>query len=37
MGEPTPTQRRFLTGLFVLAAAVFVGGIVVIALLAGVL
>ena len=37
MGEPTPTQRRFRTDLFVFAAAVFVGGIVVVALLAGVL
>lgn len=37
MGEPTPAQRRLLTGLFVFAAAVFVGGIVVVALLAGVI
>jgi len=35
MAEPTPTQRRLLAGLFVFAAAVFVGGIVVVAWLAG--
>ena len=37
MAEATPKQRRLLTGLFVFAAAVFVGGIVVVALLAGVI
>jgi hypothetical protein len=37
MADPTATQRRLLTGLFVFAAAVFVGGIVVVALLAGVI
>lgn len=37
MAEPTPAQRRLLTGLFVFAAVVFVVGIVVVAFLAGVI
>ncbi|SMP21257.1 hypothetical protein SAMN06265347_10862 [Halobellus salinus] len=37
MAEPSPKQRRLLTGLFVFAAAVFVGGIVVVAFVSGVL
>ena len=37
MADPTSGQRRLLTGLFVFAAAVFLGGIVVVALLSGVL
>jgi hypothetical protein len=35
MAEPTPKQRQLLVGLFVLAAVVFVGGIIVVAWLAG--
>jgi hypothetical protein len=35
MADPTPEQRRLLTGLFVFAGLVFVGGIVVVAFLAG--
>jgi hypothetical protein len=37
MAEATPRQRRLLAGLFVFATAVFVGGIVVVAWLAGVI
>ena len=37
MPGSSPKQRRLRTGLFVFAAAVFVGGIVVVAFLAGVL
>ena len=37
MADPTSGQRRLLTGLFVFAAAVFLGGIVVVALVSGVL
>ncbi len=35
MAQATSKQRRLLAGLFVFAAAVFVGGIVVVAWLAG--
>jgi len=37
MAEPTPKQRRLMAGLFVFAALVFAGGIVVVAFLAGAL
>jgi hypothetical protein len=36
MADPSPKQRRLLAGLFVFAAVVFVGGIAVVAWLAGV-
>ncbi len=36
VAEPTPKQRRLLAGLFVFVGLVFVVGIVVVALLAGV-
>ncbi len=37
MAQPTPKQRRLMAGLFVFAALVFVGGIAVVAFLAGAL
>jgi hypothetical protein len=35
MAEATSGQRRLLAGLFAFAALIFVGGIVVVAFLAG--
>ena len=35
MADPTPTQQRLLIGLFIFAILIFLGGLVVIAYLAG--
>jgi hypothetical protein len=37
MAEPTGGQRRLILGLFAFAFLVFVGGVVVVAFLAGVI
>lgn len=37
MADPTAGQRRLIFGLFVFAFLVFVGGIVVVAFLSGVI
>ncbi|ERG96948.1 MAG: hypothetical protein J07HQW2_03432 [Haloquadratum walsbyi J07HQW2] len=35
MADPTPAQRRLLVGLFMFAIFIFIGGLLVIAYLAG--